>query len=272
MSSIPMRARRTLRITLLVTAAALTLGGCAKDRAETTGSISAGLGANAADWRERADSLGAQYRRNPNDPDTAIAYAQALRQNGQSAQAAAVLQQASIKHPKSQALLGAYGRALADTGQYQQALDVLARAHTPDRPDWRILNVQGTVLDQMGRHGEARRYYDTVLKIVPNEPAVLSNLGLSYALTRELPKAESTLRIAVAQPNAEPKVLQNLALVLGLEGKFAEAEKIAAGDLPPEQAQANVAELREIIDQQKQQNAQQNTWQKLKPKKTALNG
>ena len=79
-------------------------------------------------------------------------------------------------------VLGAYGRALADVGNYKQALDVLSRAHTPDQPDWRILSVQGAVLDQMGRHEEAQRYYGTALRIVPDEPSVLSNLGLSYAL------------------------------------------------------------------------------------------
>ena len=52
------------------------------------------------------------------------------------------------------------------------------------------------------------------LKIVPDEPSVLSNLGLSYLLTKDLKNAEDTLRRAVAQPNAGPKVRQNLALVV----------------------------------------------------------
>jgi Flp pilus assembly protein TadD len=266
------RTQSPLQICLLVSAA-LALAGCAKDRAETTGTISSRAAANGpADNHARVEQIGEQFRKNPADPNLAVAYAQALRQNGQQAQAAAVLQQASIKHPKNQAVLGAYGRALADNGQYQQALDVLARAHTPDRPDWRILNAQGTVLDQLNRHTEARRYYNTALKIAPNEPSVLSNLGLSYLLTKDLAKAEATLRQAAAQPNADPKVRQNLALVLGLEGKYTEAEKIAAGDLPHDQAEANIAELRAMVAQRKQQDYQQNTWQKLKAQKTASNG
>jgi Flp pilus assembly protein TadD len=279
------RAQSPLRICLLA-AVALAMAGCAKDRAETTGTISSRAG-GPAETHARAEQLGEQFRRNPNDPDLAIAYAQALRRNGQQAQAAAILQQTSIRHPKNQAVLGAYGRALADNGQYQQALDVLARAHTPDRPDWRILNAQGTVLDQLNRHAEARRYYSTALKIAPDEPSVLSNLGLSYLLTKDLPKAEASLRQAAAQPNADTKVRQNLALVLGLEGKYTEAEKIVAGDLPPGQAEANIAELRAMVAQQKQQDYQQNarqqntyqqntyqqnTWQKLKAQKTASNG
>jgi Flp pilus assembly protein TadD len=262
------RALRPLHISLVLVAA---LGGCAKDRAETTGSLAQSATLAPPDWRQRAEALSEQYNKNPDDPNIAIAYAQALRGNGQQAQAAAVLQQASIKHPKNRAVLGAYGRALADTGQYQQAFDVLSRAHTPDKPDWRILNAQGTVLDQMNRHAEARRYYNTALKIVPNEPSVLSNLGLSYLLTRDLPRAEKALRAASLQPNAEPKVKQNLALVLGLEGKMAEAEKIAAGDLPPEQAEANVAELRATVAQQS--HTQPNPWKMLRQsQKTASNG
>jgi len=85
------------------------------------------------------------------------------------------------------------------------------------------------------------------LKVVPEEPSVLSNLGLSYMLTRELPQAEQTLRRAYANPQADGRVRQNLALVVGLQGRFAEAETIAKGDLPAEEAAANVAYLREML-------------------------
>ena len=43
---------------------------------------------------------------------------------------------------------------------------------------------------------------------------------------------------------------QNLALVVGLQGRFAEAETIARADLPPEEAAANVAYLRQMLAQQ----------------------
>lgn len=197
--------------------------------------------------RQQAEALAARYQRNPSDPQAAVAYARALRAGGQRAQAAAVLQQASIRNPKNQAVLGAYGRALAEVGRLNEALEILGKAHTPDQPDWRILNAQGAVLDQMGRHAEAQRYYDTALKIAPNEPAILSNLGLSYALSKELERAEATLRKAAAHPHAEPKVRQNLAVVLSLRAKYEEAEKISSGILPAEQARSNIAYIREMI-------------------------
>jgi Flp pilus assembly protein TadD len=201
-----------------------------------------------ADPRHATEVYGERYRANPKDADAALRYGQALRATGQRAQAAAVLEQASIAHSTNKALLAAYGRALADNGNFKQAFDVLSRAHSPDNPDWRILSVQGTTLDQMGQHGEARRYYTSALQIAPEEPSVLSNLGMSYVLSKELPKAEETLRRAQATGRADARVRQNLALAVGLQGRFAEAETIVKADLPSDEAAANVAYLKQMLN------------------------
>src|SRR6266511_2022611 len=238
-------------VALAAVLAFLTAGCKTTQPMDTTGSFGiAAAPRNDADWRRSAEAWGERYRANPSDPEAAVNYAQALRGMGQRAQAAAVLEQASIQNPKHAGVSGAYGRALADAGNYKQALEVLNRAHTPDQPDWRILSVQGSVLDQMGRHEEAQRYYATALRIVPDEPSVLSNLGLSYALSKDLVRAESTLRRASAQARADTRVRQNLALVVGLQGRFAEAETIARADLPSEEAAANVTYLRQMLAQQ----------------------
>jgi Flp pilus assembly protein TadD len=244
------RAAQLLASVALAAALALPAAGCKTTGDDTTGSIGAsGTPKNDAEWRGELGPLAARYQSNPGDAEAAIAYAKALRATGQRAQAVAVLQQTSMRNPHNMKLLGAYGRALADAGEYVEALDALGRAHTPDNPDWRILNAQGAVLDQLGRHGEAQAHYSAALKIVPNEPSVLSNLGLSYLLEKNLKRAEFTLRKAVAQGNPSPKVRQNLALVVGLEGRYAEAEKIASTDLPESEAAANVAYLRQMLSQ-----------------------
>lgn len=239
---------------LAMLAAALT--GCQTTQsADTTGSLATPAPRSEQEWRQAADTWGARYRANPEEIHAAIEYAQALRMIGQRVQAAAVLEQASIRHPHNRALLGAYGRALADAARFQQALEVLGRAHTPDQPDWRILSVQGAVLDQMGRHQDAQRYYATALRIQPNDASVLSNLGLSYALSKDLGRAEHTLRQAAVQKPIDARVRQNLALVVGLQGRFAEAEAIARADLPPAEAAANVAYLRQMLAEQRDKDA-----------------
>jgi Flp pilus assembly protein TadD len=242
---------RFLASTALTAALAAGLGGC-QTMSDVTGSLTSRpdprTDVASDDPRRAVEVYGDRYRANPKDADAAVAYGQALRATGQRAQAAAVLEQATIAHPGNKTLLAAYGRALADNGNSQAAFDVLSRAHSPENPDWRILSVQGTTLDKLGKHEEARRYYASALRIVPEEPSVLSNLGLSYMLTKELSKAEETLRRANAASRADARIRQNLALVVGLQGRFAEAESIVKADLPAEEAAANVSYLREMLN------------------------
>jgi Flp pilus assembly protein TadD len=188
-----------------------------------------------------------RFRANPRDADAALQFGKALRTTGQKSQAVAVLEQASIAHPTHKPLLAGYGRALADNGNFQKAFDVLTRAHSPDDPDWRILSAQGAVLDQLGRYEEARQYYASALKIAPEEPSVLSNLGLSYVLGKDLPKAEEIMRRANGRPDADQRVRLNLALVVGLQGRLGEAESIVRADRADEEAAANVAELKRLL-------------------------
>ena len=247
--------------------AMLALGGCSttsKDRM-TTGSIPKldrpveQMDAN--ELRAAIDRVGRAYEKNPRDPVNGVNYANLLRMNGRDAQALAVMQQVAIANPSDRNVLAAYGKAQAAAGQLQQALDTIGRAQTPDRPDWRLISAEGAILDQMGKPSDARQRYRDALNIQPNEPSILSNLGMSYLLTGDLRTAETYLRSAAGQPSADSRVRQNLALVVGLQGRFPEAEQIARRELSPQQADANVAYLRGML-------SQQNSWQKLAAKDT----
>jgi len=228
---------------------ALGLAGCqTSGPSDITGSIGSIGEKSSPNARQDINAARERHRANPKDADAALQYGRALRANGQKSQAVAVLEQASIANPGNRPLLAGYGRALADNGNFQQAFDVLTRAHSPEDPDWRILSVQGASLDQLGRFDEARQYYTTALKIVPDEPVVLSNLAMSYVLSKDLPKAEETLRRAHSQGGAsDPRIRANLAMVVGLQGRTAEAETIAKADLPPAEAAANVANLKRLL-------------------------
>jgi Flp pilus assembly protein TadD len=244
---------------------ALGVSGCLKrSPAEVTGAIPDGP-ASVESHRRQAGDLAKRYESNPADPAAALAYARALRGSDQRAQAVAVLQQAAIRSPNNLDLLAAYGKALSDVGRYKEAADVLGRAHMPEKPDWRILSAQGAVQDHVGDHAQAQRFYEAALRIAPDEPSVLSNLGLSYALSKRLPEAEKTLRLAASRANADPRVRQNLALVLGLQGRFADAEQILARDLSPEEAKANLGAMKTLV-------SQPNSWKTLQRADSASPG
>src|ERR1700730_13996334 len=214
----PLQQQRVARFLAAAATSAVVVLGLCSCQTDGTSDITGSLGEKtetspAADPRRELDSDRERYRANPKDADAALRYGKALRATGQRAQAVAVLEQATLANPDDKALLAGYGRALADNGNFQQAFDVLGRAHSPDDPDWRSLSAQGATLDQLGRYDEARQYYASALKIAPDEPSVLSNLGLSYALSKDLPEAES----------------------------------IVKADRPPDEAAANVALLKRLL-------------------------
>ncbi len=135
---------------------------------------------------------------NPKDADAALKYARALRATGQRAQAVAVLEQAVLAQPSNKALLAGYGRALADNGNFQQAFDVRwPRAYARKIRTGASCRHRAPVLDQLDRHDEARQYYASALKIVPEEPSVLSNLRpVLSAVEGSAARREETLRRA----------------------------------------------------------------------------
>jgi Flp pilus assembly protein TadD len=81
-------------------------------------------------------------------------------------------------------------------------------------------------------------------------------MGLSYALARRLPEAEQALRQAVAHPRADRRMRANLALVLSLQGRFDEARQMATQDMTPQEAEANIAYIRQMM-------SQQNSWKQI---------
>ncbi len=211
---------------------------------------------NSSELASASQTIGAAYAEDPGNREAGLRYATLLRMTGRTDQALAVMQQVVIHHPEDTEVLAAFGKAQAAAGDLQAALNTISRAQRPDQPDWKLISAQGAILDQLGRPDEARLKYRAALDISPNEPSVLSNLGMSYLLTKDLRTAEVYLKKAVDLPGADSRVRQNLALVVGLQGRYQEAENIARQELSSEQAEANIAYLRTMM-------SQQGSWKKL---------
>lgn len=249
-------------LTAMPLALAIGLAGCAGKNVDpqTTASVAP---LTEGDLQRAVEGWGQRYADKPNDKTVALHYAAALSRSGRTAQAVAVLQKVTLKHDKDHEVLAAYGKALAANGNFEEAMKIIRRAQTPDRPDWRLLSAEAAILDQTGQSEAARQLYQRALDFAPNEPSILSNYAMSYVVTGNLAEAEKLLRKAIVAPAADGRVRQNLALVVGLQGRFPEAEKIAAADLSPDEASANVAYLRNML-------SQPNNWKKLESSETAV--
>lgn len=247
--------KRTIRNSagIILAASIAALSGCASGKL-TTGSVnrtpSNVSSMNGAQLNATKNDIGARYARNPKDKDLGVAYANLLRMNGSNEQALAVMRQTTIYHPNDRDVLAAYGKALAGAGELQAALEAIRRAQRPEYPDWKLLSAEGAILDQMGSPEEARALYRKALDINPGEASIQSNIGMSYLLQGDLRTAETYLSAAARSPGADSTVRQNLALVVGLQGRFEEAKQIAMRELSPEQAQANLEYLKTMLAQQ----------------------
>jgi Flp pilus assembly protein TadD len=238
---------QSLRGAILAGVALMALSACASNR--NLGG--ADYSALPQDQRQQTlADLTSRYKSNPRDAGTVIHYAAALRAAGQPQQAAAALEQAIAAHPNDVQLSVAYAKALASMGSFEQSIAVIDRTLRLDAPDWNSLLVKGAALDQMGRHGEARALYLQAATIAPGEASIETNLGLSFAMTNDLSAAETHLRRAMQMRGATSQTRQNLALVVGLQGRFDESRALYAAELPPDQVEANMAYVRALLTQQ----------------------
>jgi Flp pilus assembly protein TadD len=239
-------------------AAALALAACQSKNARLDDADAIATGSTGAPSFTKTAALGDRWKADPRNAELALAYADGLEKLGQTDQQLQVLQTTSASNPRDINLKTAYGKKLLAAGRPSDAIATLEGVAASNAADWKLHSVLGSAYAQDGQHGKARAAYEKALALKPNEMSVLNNMGMSYALEGNLKQAEQTLRTAMDQPNSKsmPKIRQNLALVVGLQGRFDESREIASADLPPAEVEANLAYLQKML-------SQPNTWQQL---------
>ena len=195
--------------------------------------------ARAAFWAREAEV-------DPVDQVAGVRLASALRALGQYPEAVASAQRVLVLAPDNTDALMETARAFIGEGQGFYAIEPAQKLHKLTPKDWRPLSLLGVAYAQVRRGDDAMVVWRQALQLSPDNPAVLSNMAMELAARGEAPKAESLLRRAVAQPGASLQVRQDLTLVLGLEGKLGEAEHRLREDLPPDQADADLAYLKAV--------------------------
>lgn len=246
------RPRRGLCGVLGSVTAALLAGACAQDSGLTTASLLSGASqagsAAPSDPAKAVEHWAKQYAASPRDLKLSLNYAASLKAAGRKGEALQVLQQASTQHGASRELASDYGRLALELGQVQLAQQLLERADDPANPDWRVVSARGTALAQQGRYKEAMAFYERAQAIAPDQPSVLNNMAMVHAANGEAGKAEVLLRKVSASRNGDAKPTQNLALVLGLQGKHDEARQAASQAATPDVAQADAEYIRKMVD------------------------
>lgn len=196
---------------------------------------------------DQAKFWGMEYDKNPNEYEASLKFARVLRNMGSTQRAAEIASAALNQKPADVELTLIFAQAELDQGRPDLAVTPLARAEAAVQGDWRMLSIIGVVMDQMGRSADAQVYYAKALALSPNNPKILSNQALSYALSGQPQKAEAILKSVAATPDADPRIRQNLVLVLGVQGKFDEAKAAAPPGTPKELIDENQDYFRALL-------------------------
>lgn len=239
---------------LLATVALIALSGAPTLAADPTAATAAQARApSSAAVRatyDRMDALSrsvfwaSEQQADPTDAVAGVKLAQALRELGRYDQAAEAAQATLTLQPNNLDALLELGRAHIARGQAFYGVAPLEQARDLAPRDWRPYSLLGVAYEQVRRTDDARAAWNQALALSPDNPDVLTNAATAALTHGDAPGAETLLRRAVAQPTASAKVRQNLAMVLGLQGKMGEAEQILRRELPPEQAEQNLQWLR----------------------------
>lgn len=213
--------------------------------------------ADSQDLLTQATFWGKEYDKNPNEPEAQLKFSRILRAIGSAQRASEVSRAGLSMKPNNVELAMVFAQASLDMGKAEEAAMALAPAEATGKNDWRFLSLIGVTMDQLGEHKAARSYYHRALELSPDNTRVLCNLGLSWALDGDPARAEQTLREAADLPNADPRVKQNLVLVLGVQGKFAEAQEMAGPETPKRLLEDNEAYFKALLTPAR-------TWDKLR--------
>ncbi|MCF8246696.1 MAG: tetratricopeptide repeat protein [Saprospiraceae bacterium] len=118
------------------------------------------------------------------------------------------------------------GEAYSNTGDAETALRYfdLALQTYPLHLDF--LEKKGAALLALKRIAEAKKVFENVLKLNPDRPIALLNLGYANVLTNNLPQAEKLYNEALALDPDYEQALVNKAALLIFQGKKAEAKRL----------------------------------------------
>src|SRR5216683_2786612 len=123
----------------------------------------------------------------------------------------------------------------------RRSVDVYGERYRANPKDADAALLYGQALRATGQRSQAVAVLEQATIAHPGNKALLAGYGRALADNGNFQQGFDVLT------RAHSRVRQNLGLVVGLQGRFAEAESIVKADLPAEEAAANVAYLKQML-------------------------
>jgi len=115
------------------------------------------------------------------------------------------------------------GRLCERRGETEQARQLYEAYLEKNPPHVLPHHRLGVIAAQQGRFADAEEHFIAARQLGPAGVELLCDLGYAYYIQHRLPEAEQVLRQALAQDPRHHATSNNLGLVLGEQGRFAES-------------------------------------------------
>lgn len=150
--------------------------------------------------------------------------------------------------PPSAKTLYAMADVLATQGKDVECELVLRRI-VEEYPQFRL--TYSSLAEVQMRQSRARQAIDTLskgLRIHPKDPVQLNNLGICLLICEDYDKALEMFAKAAAVVPENARYRANMAVTLGLMGRYEESQSLFSQVLPEEQANYNLEVLRQAAE------------------------
>ncbi len=159
-------------------------------------------------------TLEKKYKRNPEDPATALAYAKGLRQEGRLKHAAIVLESYTSEDPVPAGINTEISMLQLTAGEYDMAEKYAQNAILQNELDYEAYQNLGIALDAKEMHAEAERAFRKGLEHWQGNPTtIMNNLALNLATQGRIDEAIEVLERAKALSPDRIELERNLRII-----------------------------------------------------------
>ncbi|MCI0459353.1 MAG: tetratricopeptide repeat protein [Gemmataceae bacterium] len=130
--------------------------------------------------------------------------------------------------------------SLEKGGKHAEAIQLYEKARQKDARLHHVCRRLAVLYDRVGNFPRAQEEYDRALKLQPDDPSLLNDLGYSHYCQGNWDEAEKCLRRALEKNPKSARAWTNLGLVLGQKGLYAECVEAFARVVSPARAQCNL--------------------------------
>lgn len=191
----------------------VSLAGCA-----STGSTSSGNTASSQDMKIPSVSVAERlYNKDPENAESALKYAAALREEGYANRAAGILQPFAYNAKSLPGVKTEFAAIQLAQGNNETAERYAQKAVLQNPEDAKAFHYLGIALDAQGKHPEAERAFRKALSLWQgNATPVMNNLALNLSTQGQLEEATQILEEAKKLSPDRVEVERNLRIVRAL--------------------------------------------------------